>query len=137
MTRDQAAALRLVGASVAVTIAAAIGAVASAAWEVHFLWAGAPVVLVLGGWLGPRAVTAPMSAAGSLALGSVLLGDAVLVVATALDATGPIDPAEYLLFGLIGLVYLGLPILLLTSLAAVVWLWAVRWVARAVGYPLG
>lgn len=137
MTRGRAAAMRLVGAGVAVGISAAIASVASVVWGLHFLWAGAPVVLVLGGWLGPRAVTAPMSAVGSLAVGSVLLGDAVLVVATALDATGPIDPAEYLLFGLIGLVYLGLPMLLLTSLAAVVWLWAVRWVARAAGYPLG
>jgi sugar phosphate permease len=135
MTRDQAAALRLVGSGVAVVIAMAIAAVVSVAWQFDGLWAGVPSVLVLGFWLGPRAVDRPATAAIVLMIGAVVLS--ALVVAMTASTDTATHPLSIVAVAAIGIAIFGLPALLVTGPAAVAWLHVVRWIAARGVAPLG
>lgn len=135
MTRDQAASLRLVGASVAVVIAMVIAGVASAAWQFDGLWAGVPSVMLLGFWLGPRTVDHPATAAVVLMIGAVALSALVVAMAGSTEAVA--NPLSIVAVAVIGLVIFGLPALLVTGPAAVAWLLVMRWIAARGLYPLG
>lgn len=128
MSSERAAALRLVGAGVGVIIAAAIAIIPSVAWQFDALGAGVPSVLVLGYWLGPRAVDHPATAAVVLMIGAVVLS--ALVVATVASTGGEGELLSLLAVTAIGIAIFGLPALLVTGPAAVAWLLVVRWVAR-------